>query len=83
MVNMHSKYRLHLLFLWKGKNGGQRVSVDVHYRVLSDIDDGSLDMDAGVSIQQAGDRRSLCYLILPARTKTCERWVVVLENCWP
>ena len=55
MVNMHSKYRLHLLFLWKGKNGGQRVSVDVHYRILSDIDDGSLDIDACVSMQQTWD----------------------------
>ena len=55
MVNMHSKYRLQLLFLKKRKNGGQRVSVDVHYRILSDIDDESLDMDACVSMQQTWD----------------------------
>lgn len=55
MVNIRSKYRLHLLFLWRGKNGGQRVSVDVHYCILSDIDDESPDMDACVSIQQAED----------------------------
>ena len=29
--------------------------VDVHYRILSDIDDESLDMDTCVSIQQVGD----------------------------
>ena len=55
MVNMYSKYRLQLLLLWRGKNGGQRVSVDVHYRILSDIDDGSPDMDTCVSIQKAED----------------------------
>lgn len=55
MVKMRSKYRLHLLFLWRDKNGGQRVSVDVYYCILPDIDDESPDMDTCVSIQQVGD----------------------------
>ena len=36
------------------KNGGQKVLVDVHYRILSDIDDESPDMDTCFSMQQAG-----------------------------
>ena len=31
------------------------MSVDLHCCILSDMDDGSLDMDASISIEQAGD----------------------------
>lgn len=51
MINMHSKYRLHLLFLWGGKNGDERVPVDMHCCILPGIDDESLDMDICLSMQ--------------------------------
>ena len=83
MVNMHNNYRLHLLFLWRRKSGGQRVAVDVYYRILSDIDDGSPDMNAYVSVQQARDLCGLYHLMLPVQTKLYHNWVAVLENGWP
>lgn len=46
MVNIHSKYRLHQLLLWGGKNG----DVDMHCYILLSIDDESLDMDICLSM---------------------------------